>query len=416
MATLQPITVAYQPGRTVVVYLWDLIANKVWNFSFNTWVAFNPTDVQQRLFPPDTNGVGIYQHAFPTAITGVVVTQIAYDSADLTNPIGSTIRNELQVSGTANPQPISVPYQPGQTVIAFLWDLTGNKIWNTVSPGLETYDPSNIANYKIAPVDANGVGLYTAIFPTALTGTDITVIAYNSVDLTNPIGSTLIPAMPALDSGDAVLAIINRALSELGVTNIASVDEDSEAAAKAVQQFSTIRDSLLRAHFWKFASYIDTLALISGETVMGWQFLYAYPPRCLMIRKIFDQSCVNPGGDLLFDARYFGDLWLFYHPEFRFKEVLSTVSFQKSIAANINPAYIEYTYQVTDPNQWDQAFTDAMVYSLAAELARPLTGKTDLVKVLRDAAASIVSEAKRLDSQEDNSRRQQQSTYQRSRM
>lgn len=321
----------------------------------------------------------------------------------------------------STPQPINVAYQPGATVFVLLWDLVNTKIWNTVTPGWETYDVLNVADYKISVTDPNGIGFYTAPYPTAITGVDVTQVAYDALNPTTPIGATLIPETPLvaatpLDSGAAVVAIINRALSQLGVPNIVALDEDSEAANRASGIFDQMRDSLLRSCYWQFAGYVDTLALLSNETTPQWTYLYAYPPKCLMIRKIFDQSCANPGGDLIADAFFFGDLWLFYHPEFRYKEMISPTSFTKSIACNVNPAYIEYTYQVTDPNQWDTLFTDCMVYGLAAELAHPLTGNTDLRDKMNKEADNCTTEAKRLNAQEDNSHQRQESTYQKSRM
>lgn len=321
----------------------------------------------------------------------------------------------------ANPQPLSVAYQPGRTIYVILWDLLANKIWNTVTPGWETYSAGSIANYKISLTDINGIGWYTAPYPTAITNVAVTQVAYDSENTTSPIGANLVDVNPAssatpLDSGAAVVAIVNRALSQLGVTNIVDLDEDSEAANRANAIFDTTRDSLLRACYWQFASYTDTLALLANETNIQWSYLYAYPPKALMIRKIFDSSCANPGGDLIADAFFFGDLWLFYHPEFRYKEMISPTTFTKSIACNINPAYIEYTYQITDPNQWDNLFVDAMVYALASELAHPLTGNTGLQDKMEKKFQITLTEAKRINGQEDNSTKRQESSYQKARM
>jgi len=318
-------------------------------------------------------------------------------------------------------QPISVAYQPGRTVIVNLRDLLADKWWNTATPGWETYDADNVEDYKISVTDPLSIGTYTAPFPTAISDVDVTQFAYDTENLTNPIGSSLILGEPAaattpLDSGSAVVSIVNRALSAIGSTvQITSLDDDSIAAEQATLHFDKLRDGLLRSHYWKFASYIDTLAQLEDETIPQWLYLYAYPSKCLMVRRIFDDACSNPAGDLVYDAYYFGELWILHHPEYRYKEVLSTTSFTKAIAANVTPAYIEYTYQVTDPNLWDENFQEAMVYSLAAKLATPVAGKSDMAKSLMEVASQIVSEAKRLDSQEDNSRRPEISTYVRAR-
>jgi hypothetical protein len=325
------------------------------------------------------------------------------------------------------PLPITTGYQPGRTVYAIIINPINGYYWRTDSKAWESYVLANLANYKTSLTDANGIGFYSAAFPTEIVGLVVQVLAYDADNPTSPIGITQIdssnitPGGPAA-FGPAVVDVVNKALNQLGQAPITSLDEDSEAASRAALIFDCLRQSLLRSHFWKFASYSASLAELADEKMLGWTYLYAYPPKCLMIRRLFDEtyaatgSDVTLGGDALLDLEYFQDYWIFHHPEFRYKMGLSPDTFTKSIATNFNPAYIEYTYDITDPSIWDQNFYDAMVFSLAAELAHGITGKSELAKDYRDQAAAIVTEAKRLDGQEDQSNRPGTSSLVRARM
>jgi hypothetical protein len=180
----------------------------------------------------------------------------------------------------------------------------------------------------------------------------------------------------------SIVDVVNKALTHLAVPTIASIDENSEAAVKAKQVLATVRDDTLREAAWKFATYIGTLATLSGETVPGWAYLFVYPPKAMMVRKVFeDTTTVDPD-------------------PVDWKEVISPSSNVRAIAANISPAYVEYTYQVTDPNAWDQAFIEAFAFKLAAILAHVLTGSTDIGTKMQGLYGVKISEAKRLNAQE----------------
>lgn len=314
------------------------------------------------------------------------------------------------------PLPILQAYQPGRPVVAIIKNPATGLYWNTSTVAWESYTIGNAALYQISLTDPNGIGQYSAAFPTALAGMTVWVIVYDTASMTSPIGATQLSppdttgGLPATSSA-SILVVVNKALTQLGVTNIASLTEDSEAANKVSLLVDCLRQSLLRSHYWKFATFQDTLVLLANETPMGFAYLYTYPSMCMMVRRIFDDNSATPGNDPLMDYRYYGDLWVYHHPEFRYKQIISPSTLTKSIACNVNPAYIEYTYDITDPTFWDQSFYDCMVFSLAAELCVPLTGKPDLAKDLRSQAVAYITEAKRLDAQEDNSRHKMQSSY-----
>lgn len=337
------------------------------------------------------------------------------------------------------PQPITQAYQPGRVVFALLYDLPNNVVWNTVTVGWETpSSPLTNTNYQILLVDANGVGAYTAPIPTALLGYTFTVFTYDSSNLSNPIGSSELS--PPDTSGAITVAtspgvvdVINDALIFLGQGTITSLTDDSEAAQKSAAIYSKVLDSALRAHYWKFATYVEIPALLSlpafdpvndtsGDPIPGWEYLYAYPSQCLMVRRIFDSTLCDPSleGVGFVNYTYDYDFSQFYDLYkdilYRFKITMTPTTFQKAIAAHINPAYVEYTYRVTDTSMWDEHFRDALSFNLAARLARTLTGNTDLGVQAMQMYSAVVGEAKRLDAQEDRNHRNKMSSFQRARM
>lgn len=185
----------------------------------------------------------------------------------------------------------------------------------------------------------------------------------------------------------------NMALVHLGIKPITSLTEASKPAQTIKLIFSSIRDAVLRAHFWNFASKTELLVSISGEKLVGWQYLYAQPPQCLCIRKVFDDVSVpNP-------------------PAAEYKSALSPNSNQRAIAANINPAYIEYTLQVVDPNLFDSAYVMALSRLLASEMAQPLTGDKTLSQENLKIYGLLIDEARRANATESNVKPNKTSAY-----
>jgi hypothetical protein len=172
--------------------------------------------------------------------------------------------------------------------------------------------------------------------------------------------------------------IVNKALIYLGISEgISSMSESTTKAQAATLIYDSTLNEVLREHAWGFANVIETLAQISDEmpTGGGWEYLYAYPSKCVQVRKVHEETALtDPDG-------------------VEFEEMLSPTTGTRAIAANISPAYARYTYQVTDPNGFDPKFIEAFSLKLATILAPTLTG-TPRNDLLNSYVLSI-SEAKR---------------------
>lgn len=170
--------------------------------------------------------------------------------------------------------------------------------------------------------------------------------------------------------------ICNLALNHIGQRPIVSIDENTQAARACSLIYDSVRDAVLRENNWNFACVMEQLALLSGEDVPLWDFLYAYPVKCLSIRKLFNESFANDSLPLEYQA------------------MLSPVAKQRCIATNTELAWIEYTYQVTDTTLFDGNFVDAFSYRLGASLAQTIAGNIQLGQGLMQIYKQIVDGAK----------------------
>ena len=83
--------------------------------------------------------------------------------------------------------------------------------------------------------------------------------------------------------------ICNMALAYIGQGRIASIEEESEEAIQCGIFYDHLRRKLLSEHRWGFAERYVKLALLN-EKIPGWKYIYAYPAKCLVIRKIYEKE------------------------------------------------------------------------------------------------------------------------------
>lgn len=179
--------------------------------------------------------------------------------------------------------------------------------------------------------------------------------------------------------------ICNLALSHIGQSSITSLTETSNDARKCNLSYTFALESVLRAHDWNFATKVEVLAQIADEEIPGWTYVYARPNNCLFIRRIFNENSA-----------------LNQVPE-KFREI-KTNNNQKAIVCDVDFAYIEYTQKVTDPNDFDSIFVEALSYKLAGLICKGITGDAKLAEAMEQKYLVVVSDARRLNSSERNLR------------
>ena len=161
--------------------------------------------------------------------------------------------------------------------------------------------------------------------------------------------------------------IANLALNHLGVSPIASFDEDSTEAEAMKLTYPTIRDVVLRDFRWPFATKFATLGLVERDPIGDeWSLSYRKPGDSLMLRRILSGART--------DSR---------QSRIPYKE--STDSGGKLILTDQEDAIVEYTQKITDTLLFPPDFTLALSYRLAHEVG-PRLAAGDAFGLARRAA------------------------------
>lgn len=192
--------------------------------------------------------------------------------------------------------------------------------------------------------------------------------------------------------------ICNRALSIIGArSTIASLTESSTEAVQCTIHYASTRDELLRPHLWSFARRQVTMALMAAaagtaENPAGvpplpmapWLYQYRLPTDCLRVRQLYQPASNGP--KIAFSLS--GDQDAAGNPV-------------KVLLTNQPQAVLVYTSQVTVVDMFDPDFQAALVASLAARLAFPLTGDKSSAQYFAKVAADTILTARSIDGTED---------------
>jgi hypothetical protein len=169
----------------------------------------------------------------------------------------------------------------------------------------------------------------------------------------------------------SVIDVCNLALSKVGHGSITSLDDGTTTANLCDKLWPIVRDAMLRDHPWNFAVGRKTLAANVEPPDWGFSSRFSFPSDCLRLLEVRD---------------------------------LSTREYQvegRNILANASVLYIRYVRRVTDPNEYDSAFVDAVAIKLAIELCEPLTQSSQKKQMLLQEYEEVITRAKRADGQEN---------------
>lgn len=154
----------------------------------------------------------------------------------------------------------------------------------------------------------------------------------------------------------SVISICNLALTELGKKNITSLSEASPEARACNQMYDFVRDLLLQSYPWRFAGKTQSLAELENDKPGAWAHSYRKPTDCLKIRSIRPWYSLTELGPTVQE------------------EAMTPFEFEGDrVYCSLSPAFLRYTYRVTDPTKYPPLFIDALVWHLATRMAMPLT-------------------------------------------
>lgn len=169
----------------------------------------------------------------------------------------------------------------------------------------------------------------------------------------------------------SVVDICNKALDKLGHGPITSLEDGTKAANLCNRNWSMIRNEVLRDHPWNFAVVRTTLSSLTEIPSWGFAHQFQMPADSLRLLEVRD---------------------------------LSTADYQvegRRILANDDVLYVRYIAKITDPNEYDVHFVNAVSVRLAFELCEAITQSSTKKNELYQEYQQAKSDAKRADGQEN---------------
>lgn len=200
------------------------------------------------------------------------------------------------------------------------------------------------------------------------------------------------------------LTVCNLALSNIGQKKITQAQLDADAIPEAVQcnlHFTVDRDDVLSETNWDFAktNLLMTLNDVVKQDTTGsvkipdWKYYYNYPSNCMQVWLVYNEVTMDDRTNQDFEKLFVPDYSSYF------------------IGTNIETAYCEYTHKVTDPNLWDSKFIKAFSWKLASSIAKALTGDDKVALNSATTYSTLISEAKRINAQENRKKPDRKSQY-----
>lgn len=165
------------------------------------------------------------------------------------------------------------------------------------------------------------------------------------------------------------LQIANKALTKLGLREIASFDSQEESARVVKSLFGSVRDFELSIYQWAFAIKRAELPALADSPVFGYDYQYVLPVDFLRLEGIY-----NTGG-LDRDAY-----------------TLEGNTILTDIPA---PLQIRYISRNLDQTKWPPYFVEALACRLAYELCERLKQDPQRKSIIWQEYQGIIAAAKR---------------------
>lgn len=171
------------------------------------------------------------------------------------------------------------------------------------------------------------------------------------------------------------ISIANIALDLLEEEPIVTADDNRAVVRWMTRNFVPIRDAMLRAHPWNFATRRTTLTRLEDAPAYGWASGYTKPSDCLRILPLT------------------GD----YHTG---SEVPYTLEGQTILSNGTSDIRLLYIKRVVDDSEMDPIFVQALGATIAARAANFITGKQSYAKYCEELAARLTQQAQMVDALE----------------
>jgi len=171
----------------------------------------------------------------------------------------------------------------------------------------------------------------------------------------------------------SAIALCSRALLKLGADTLASFDEGTAEAEVAANLYPSVRDALLSAHPWSFATGQVTLGKLAATPIADFDAAFQLPADFL---RALSAGHSGQGQGV----------------EYRIAE--------RRLNANAEQLVLTYIFR-PDEESFPPFFDQMLIARLAAEFCIPLTESTSRSESLYRLAENEYRRAKLIDSQQD---------------
>ena len=169
--------------------------------------------------------------------------------------------------------------------------------------------------------------------------------------------------------------IANRALQKLGAERIVSLTQDSENARACNLAYPLVRDAELRAHPWNFAIARVSLPADATAPAFGPANSFTLPSDFLRLLPVDPEEVINDE-----DWRIEG------------KKILTNDS---------APLQVRYIYRVTDPNEFDSLFVEALASKIAFQICEKITQSNQKKAAAAEDYKMAIAAARRINAFEN---------------
>lgn len=182
--------------------------------------------------------------------------------------------------------------------------------------------------------------------------------------------------------------LLNTALGLIGEARITSIDDGSRNANQCQTFYPMLRDNLLRAQDWKFASAMIELARDVAVPLMNFAYSYALPADCLKVREYSsNQTASTPA--------------IITVPSLNIRNITRWKIQGRHLLSSDSQVWVRYTRRVENPDEMDPIFVQALAMWLASYLASSISKDEATAKAkLADAVQVLFPLAAAVDGQE----------------
>ena len=188
----------------------------------------------------------------------------------------------------------------------------------------------------------------------------------------------------------AKVDICNMAIGRLGISQfIGDIDAERSNEANTCRIFyDNARDRALQAMPWNFAKRFSDLQDI-GNPPPGWGYRFRYPNDCLKARQVIPADLAGSTNQFL----YPGDITILTGTDVPFEVIEDEASGGLAIVTNLSPVTLVYTARILNTTLYSQGFIDCLAWTLATDLAAPLSAAPNMAQAAGQAYKNCLLEA-----------------------